>query len=383
MGPTTMGNPFLLVFISSAGEPGEARATAAGEREDQRPARACGAGSQEAGGRGQGGRLPVDEPARHRDRRHADGAGTRLRPGHAQRRGDAAHPRQRDLPDGAVVQPGRRRSWCTDWYQKTLGGEYEGTDLPWLYHKYAGHDNNRDAFQTNLVESQYMAKILFRDWMPQAYVDHHHMGSYGARIYLPPYAEPVRPHGRSADLARDELVRRAHGLQGRGGGQVGRAQHGAVFRLGALRLSLDHAVPQHRRHADRVGQREAGHADLHPPRPAARRTRGTCRPTRTQTTFPNPWPGGWWRLRDIVERQKISAWALLDLAARNRETVLWNAYLKAKRQTERGAEGKPAALRDPRLAARSADRGEAGEQAAGSRASRSSRRRAGSPPRAG
>jgi hypothetical protein len=62
-----------------------------------------------------------------------------------------------------------------------------------------------------------------------------------------------------------------------------------------------------------------------------------------QTTFPDPWPGGWWRLRDIVERQKVSAWAVLDLAARNRETVLWNAYLKAKRQTERGAAGSPSA----------------------------------------
>jgi len=66
-----------------------------------------------------------------------------------------------------------------------------------------------------------------------------------------------------------------------------------------------------------------------------------------QTTFPDPWPGGWWRLRDIVERQKVSAWALLDLAARNKETVLWNAYLKAKRQTERGAQGKPAAYAIP------------------------------------
>jgi hypothetical protein len=62
-----------------------------------------------------------------------------------------------------------------------------------------------------------------------------------------------------------------------------------------------------------------------------------------ETIFPNPWPGGWWHLRDIVERQKVSAWATLDLAARNRETVLLNAYLKAKRQTERGAAGKPAA----------------------------------------
>jgi len=52
--------------------------------------------------------------------------------------------------------------------------------------------------------------------------------------------------------------------------------------------------------------------------------------------------GGWWRLRDIVEQQKISAWAVLDLAARNRETVLRNAYLKARRQVERGAKGRPA-----------------------------------------
>src|SRR5262245_9610983 len=69
---------------------------------------------------------------------------------------------------------------------------------------------------------------------------------------------------------------------------------------------------------------------------------------REQTIFPNPWPGGWWRLRDIVDRQKVSAWAALDLAARNRETALWNAYLKARRQTERGAAGKPAAYIIPR-----------------------------------
>src|SRR4029450_364796 len=75
----------------------------------------------------------------------------------------------------------------------------------------------------------------------------------------------------------------------------------------------------------------------------------------SQTTFPNPWPGGWWRVRDIVEMQKISAGATVHIAARNRETVLWNAYLKAKRQTERGASGEgqpyayivPASQHDP------------------------------------
>ena len=62
-------------------------------------------------------------------------------------------------PDGQIM--------VADWYNRWLSTEYEGCSLPWLYHKYAGHDNNRDAFQTNLVESQYMAAILFREWKPQ------------------------------------------------------------------------------------------------------------------------------------------------------------------------------------------------------------------------
>src|SRR5450432_72709 len=88
-------------------------------------------------------------------------------------------------PDGQIM--------VTDWYRKYVDTEYEGSNPPWLYQKYAGHDNNRDAFQTNLPDSQYMAKILFTEWKPEAYVDHHGMGSNGARIFLPPYAEPMRP----------------------------------------------------------------------------------------------------------------------------------------------------------------------------------------------
>ena len=51
------------------------------------------------------------------------------------------------------------------------------------------------------------------------------------------------------------------------------------------------------------------------PEPAPGRRAEPAETYKEQTTFPNPWPGGWWKLRDIVERQKVSAWALLDLAA--------------------------------------------------------------------
>ncbi|MDD4109818.1 MAG: M14 family zinc carboxypeptidase, partial [Prolixibacteraceae bacterium] len=89
-------------------------------------------------------------------------------------------------PDGQVM--------ITDWYNETYGTKYEGMGMPYLYHKYCGHDNNRDGDYFNLQESGYTAEIMYIDWQPQAYVDHHHMGSYGARFYVPPYCDPIRPH---------------------------------------------------------------------------------------------------------------------------------------------------------------------------------------------
>lgn len=50
------------------------------------------------------------------------------------------------------------------------------------------------AFMQNTIESYYGAKILFRDWVPQAYIDHHQMGAYSARLYVPPYSNPFRPN---------------------------------------------------------------------------------------------------------------------------------------------------------------------------------------------
>ncbi len=238
-------------------------------------------------------------------------------------------------PDGEVM--------VVDWYNKYVGTPYEAAGLPWLYQKYVGHDNNRDAFQTNQVESQYAAKILFRDWIPQAYVDHHQMGAYGARIYVPPYADPIRP-------SADPLVWREMSWYGghiaykeEEAGKAG-VVNAAIY-SGWGHMGFHWITPFHNiagMLTESASARLATPLFLHPDQ-----LDGGARNMpeyEAQTTFPNPWPGGWWRVRDIVEQQKIAAWATLDIAARNRETVLWNAYLKAKRQTERGAAGQPSAF---------------------------------------
>lgn len=227
----------------------------------------------------------------------------------------------------------------TDWYNEWLGTEYEGASMPWLYHKYAGHDNNRDAFMQNLIESYYMGQLLFKQWRPQAFQDHHHMGSYGARLFVAPYSEPIRPdadpliwrelswYGAHMAYKLEEagLDGVSNGTQFPGWGHFGYhwiTNHHNIAGMLTESASAKLATPLY---IDSSQLRGAG------------KTMPEYAP---QTNFPNPWPGGWWRLRDIVERQKVSAWAILDAAARNKETVLWNSYLKATRQKERGAASK-------------------------------------------
>jgi hypothetical protein len=254
-------------------------------------------------------------------------------------------------PDGQII--------VTDWYYKTLGTEYEGVNQPVLYHKYTGHDNNRDAFATNIVESQYMAKIMFRDWTPQGYLDHHHMGSYGARLYIPPYSEPIHPNG-------DPLIWREHSWFGAHMAykleeyEKTGIINGAIFsgwaHMGFHWIGIYHNIASML--TESASAKLATPLYIHPEQLKGAdygNLVGTYMMPhyKPQTNFPHPWPGGWWKLRDIVEQQKISAWALLDVSARNKETLLWNAYNKATRQTKRGEEDEvtafivPACQHDP------------------------------------
>jgi len=250
-------------------------------------------------------------------------------------------------PDGTQM--------IADWYMKYVGTEYEASGLPWLYQKYAGHDNNRDGFALNLPESRNLGKLMYRDWIPQAYVDHHQMGSGNARLYIPPYAEPIRPDA-------DPLVWREMSWWGAHMGNRLEAEGktgviGAAIYSGWGHMGFHWITPFHNiagMLTESASARLATPIYMHPDQ-----LRGGPRGLpqyESQTTMPSLWQGGWWRVRDIVEQQKIAAWATVDLAARNRETVLRNMHLKASRQTERGANGPvkayaiPAAQHDPNTA---------------------------------
>ena len=235
-------------------------------------------------------------------------------------------------PDGQIM--------VVDWYNKYLGTEYEDSSLPWLYHKYTGHDNNRDGYMLTQAESRLVSKVMYHEWFPQFFVDNHHMGSYGARYYIPPYYDPLHPNV-------DPLLWREHMLVGshmavrlEEEGKKG-IETGAPYT--AWWMASFHMITNYHNIAgmltESASARIASPLYIHPDqlRPGRR-----GRPEyKAQLSFPSPWEGGWWRLRDIMEQQKISSMALLDVAARFRDMFLRDAYLKAMRNIERGKSERP------------------------------------------
>src|SRR5580704_14638453 len=89
-------------------------------------------------------------------------------------------------PDGQIK--------VTDWYNKYLGTPQEGSAPPWLYHTYAGHDDNRDMFLLSLKESQMVAQVLWHDWFPSIWLDQHQQGASGPRMFTMPSGDPINPN---------------------------------------------------------------------------------------------------------------------------------------------------------------------------------------------
>ena len=89
-------------------------------------------------------------------------------------------------PDGQIL--------VTDWYNKYIGTPQEGGPMPWIYHPYVGHDNNRDMFLFSQKESQLTAEALWHDWFPAIWLDEHQQGNTGPRIFTMPARDPINPN---------------------------------------------------------------------------------------------------------------------------------------------------------------------------------------------
>ncbi len=225
------------------------------------------------------------------------------------------------------------------WYRTHKGTQYEGGPLPWLYHPYTGHDNNRDWYMLTQVETKAISRVLYHEWFPQVVWDVHQMGNRGARFFLPPFADPVNPNLDPILVQATNLVGTAMAAAVYDAGRTG-VQHHSRFDLwwhGGLRT-----VPA--RH-NMIGiLSEAASARL--ASPIFQETED-LRPAQAGVMYPEPWTGGWWRIGDIIEYELLAAQGLLGLMGRQREAFLRRFVTLGRRAVARGAAGDPFAYLIP------------------------------------
>ncbi len=227
-------------------------------------------------------------------------------------------------PDGIDI--------VANWYRKTLGTPYEGTEPPEIYHHYAGHDDNRDWFMLNLAETKAITRFFWKEWFPEIVYDVHQQGTNGSRFFIPPFYDPPNPHIAPLLLRQVGLIghKMAADLEAANvQGVITNALYDTWWHGGFRTAPYYH---------NSIGiLSEAASAKLMTPltvtseQLAKSTTRGMTSALASATNFPNPWPGGVWRPRDIMNIELIASRSLLSLAAKYRADYLRNFYELGRR----------------------------------------------------
>jgi hypothetical protein len=232
-------------------------------------------------------------------------------------------------PDGQTM--------VAEWYMKNVGTPYELSSPPRLYQEYVGHDNNRDAYMLNMIESRVIEHAL-RQWEPQIIYVQHQTAPFPTRIWAPPFSEPI---GKEAPFVISREVNMmgmaiAQGLEAKGmtgathfgsftdawyagyGDYTATFKNIATFWTETALYSL--ATPREYT----MNDLPQNYKDLRP-----------------QSLYSSPWTPGWWRLGDAVAYMETASLSVLEYASKYKESLLYNRYQAGRDQIARGKKEAP------------------------------------------
>ncbi len=216
----------------------------------------------------------------------------------------------------------------SSWYMKDADTLKRNMNIPRLYQKYVGHDNNRDFYMSNQPESQNINHALFWDWFPQIVYNHHQTGPAGTVMFAPPFRDPFNYNFDplvpvELDLVAASMHSRfeAEGKPGvtmRSGSTYSTWWNGGLRTtpyfhnmIGLLTETIGNPTPQT---IPFIPDQQLPRADL--PYPIA----------------PQPW-----HFRQSIEYSLTANRAVLDIASRERENLLYNIYRMGRNSIERGS----------------------------------------------
>lgn len=238
-----------------------------------------------------------------------------------------------------------------DWYRKNLGTSFETSRMPWLYQEYVGHDNNRDGYMLNMLESR-AVNAVEQTYSPVIWYSQHQVAPFPARIWVPPFADPVSsnisPYMRIwTNAIGTNMMARFEKEQKPGAIAQARFDNwfpGFLDYIHVFRNTISFFT-------------ETAHDSATPMTSKVEDFPANMRDLKGQIMYPNPWKGGEWHLKDSVDYMMTASMSVLETAQKYRETLLFNRW-QAGRDTIRRYAGEglaayviPADQRDPGEAA--------------------------------
>ena len=216
-----------------------------------------------------------------------------------------------------------------DWYMRDPDPTKRNMELPRLYHKYIGHDNNRDFLVGNMPETQAIMQVFWIDWIPQIMYDAHQSGPQGAIIFVPPFRDPFNyNYDALIPLGIDQLgtaVRQRFAKEGKGGfasrneasystWSNGMIRSATYFhnQIGMMTEISGNPTPME---IGLVLDRQLPHVDVPLPIP----------------------PQQAWHFKQSIDYILSAQRAILDVASRNKEEFLFQIWQMGMNSIERGS----------------------------------------------
>src|SRR4051812_47969235 len=232
-------------------------------------------------------------------------------------------------PDGQDI--------VVNWYRQNVGTPYETSGLVELYQKYIGHDNNRDAYMLNVVESRVVARV-WREWEPQVIYVQHQTAPFPTRIWLPPFAEPIAPRVNPLMSRQVNAIGMTIAQQLETNNQPGATHMGTGF--DAWYPGYIDYMPM-LQNINAFWTETAGYPYATPHQYTINEFPQNMRDLRPGALYSSPWTPGWWRLRDAVEYMETASLATLSYGAKYKEQLLWNRYQAGRNTIAKYASSAP------------------------------------------
>jgi len=215
----------------------------------------------------------------------------------------------------------------SNWYMKDADTLKRNMNIPRLYQKYIGHDDNRDFYILNQPETINDARIQYHEWFPQIVYNHHQTGPAGTVMFAPPFRDPFNFNFDPIVPVQLDLVAAAMhtrfeaegkpGVTMRTGSSYSTWWNGGLRTLayfhnmiGLLTETIGNPTPME---IPLVVRNQLPRADL-----------------------PYPIAPQKWHFRQSIDYSITANYAVMDVASRYRETFLYNIYRMGKNSIERG-----------------------------------------------